>query len=275
MVLAAERLGESFNAASEKLRYTPRELTVHPDLRTIAIVEADQSCVPFARREAEGPAGEQASGRAGAGESRADAMDADDADADSEDESALTPAEQFGAPKAPGAWASCVRAWWIRVCPPGTRRSRSSSSTRTKPRCARVTRNAPRPTSCSWWSGPWSGSPSRRAIARRVPLAVQIRRRRRNRFDAQDARRRVSRRGVRVQGPAARRRRLCAARVRVRQEEALRKAECGGFPNFVTTVPPPATARTSATSPRAFSLFGTTRATVQCSSPPTTLARGT
>ena len=59
-VLAAERLGESFNAASEKLRYTPRELTVHPDLRTIAIVEADQSCVPFARREGpEGPAGER------------------------------------------------------------------------------------------------------------------------------------------------------------------------------------------------------------------------
>ena len=49
---------ESFNAASEKLRYTPRELTVHPDLRTIAIVEADQSCVPFARREGpEGPGG--------------------------------------------------------------------------------------------------------------------------------------------------------------------------------------------------------------------------
>ena len=120
-VLAAERLGESFNAASEKLRYTPRELTVHPDLRTIAIVEADQSCVPFARREGpEGPAGEQASGRAGAGESRADAMDADgDAYADSEDESALTPAEQFGAPKAPpGAWASCVRVVDPRL-PPG------------------------------------------------------------------------------------------------------------------------------------------------------------
>ena len=120
-VLAAERLGESFNAASEKLRYTPRELTVHPDLRTIAIVEADQSCVPFAQREGpEGPAGEQASGRAGAGESRADAMDADgDADADSDDESALTPAEQFGAPKAPpGAWASCVRVVDPRA-PPG------------------------------------------------------------------------------------------------------------------------------------------------------------
>ena len=107
-VLAAERLGESFNASSEKLRYTPRELTVHPDLRTVAIVEADQSCVPFARREGpEGAAGE----KTGNGNPSGDAMDADAAmDADSDDELALTPAEQFGAPKAPpGSWASCVR----------------------------------------------------------------------------------------------------------------------------------------------------------------------
>ena len=59
------------------------------------------------------------------------------------------------------------------------------------------------------------------------------------------------------------------------KKKLLRKAECGGFPNFVTTVHAAGDRAYVGASPRAFSLFGTTRATVQCSSPPTTLARGT
>ena len=98
-VLAVERLGENFNQTTRKLRYTPRELSVNPDRRLVAVVEADQSCVPYDERPGpEGPAGEAAT----------DKMDADDDDGDYEP--MMTPAEQFGAPKAPpGSWASCVR----------------------------------------------------------------------------------------------------------------------------------------------------------------------
>ena len=104
-VLAAERLGDGFDAVSLKLRYTPRELTVHPDLRTVAVVEADQSCVPFLSRD--GPEGQKGESE---GNRSADAMDAEGGDDDSDDEFAMTPAERFGAPKAPpGTWGSCVR----------------------------------------------------------------------------------------------------------------------------------------------------------------------
>ena len=110
-VLAAERLDESFNATVTKLRYTPRELTVNPDRRLLAIVEADQSSVPYASRSGpEGPSGTPSgtTSETPSGTSRVE-MDADGDEA-SDDEFAMTPAEQFGAPKAPpGTWSSCVR----------------------------------------------------------------------------------------------------------------------------------------------------------------------
>ena len=118
-IVAVERLGESFNQTVCKLRYTPRELSVNPDRRTLAIVEADQSAVPYAERTGpEGPAGEKKDkegkgGRGGGGEEGAGKMDVegeDDEDEDDDDEVSMTPAEQFGAPKAPpGSWASCIR----------------------------------------------------------------------------------------------------------------------------------------------------------------------
>ena len=49
-VVAVERLGENFNQTTRKLRYTPRELSVNPDRRLVAVVEADQSCVPYDER---------------------------------------------------------------------------------------------------------------------------------------------------------------------------------------------------------------------------------
>ena len=51
-IVAVERLGDQFNQTSCKLRYTPRELSVNPDRRTVAVVEADQSSVPYTEREA-------------------------------------------------------------------------------------------------------------------------------------------------------------------------------------------------------------------------------
>ncbi|MDA9098618.1 DDB1 family protein [bacterium] len=100
-IVSAEHLNESFNAAVVKLRYTPREMSVNVDKKLLAIVESDQSSVPYGLRTGvEGPAGEKPV-------KDPNAMDADD---DSDDELSMTPAEQFGAPKAaPGQWASCVR----------------------------------------------------------------------------------------------------------------------------------------------------------------------
>jgi splicing factor 3B subunit 3 len=107
-IVAVERLGtESFNQTVCKLRYTPRELSVNPDRRTLAIVEADQSAVPYLERPGpEGPAGEK---KEGGGKMDVEGEEGEEDD-DDEDEVSMTPAEQFGAPKAPpGSWASCVR----------------------------------------------------------------------------------------------------------------------------------------------------------------------
>lgn len=107
-IVAFERLEESFNQTTLKLRYTPRELSVNPDTRTLAIVEADQSSVPYVERPGpEGPAGEKVKGEGGDGAGK---MDVEGEEEEEEDEMKMTPAEQFGAPKAPpGSWASCVR----------------------------------------------------------------------------------------------------------------------------------------------------------------------
>jgi len=105
-VLAAEKLGECFNQTSVRLRYTPRELSVHPDAKLVAIAEAEQSSVPFERRE--GPEGPSGSGEKEKPKDPSSEMDVDGEEEEEED--AMTPAEQFGAPKAPpGTWASCVR----------------------------------------------------------------------------------------------------------------------------------------------------------------------
>jgi len=103
-IVAVERLGDQFNQTSCKLRYTPRELSVNPDRRTVAVVEADQSSVPYTEREGpEGPAGEKVKEEEGK-------MEVEGEEEEEEEESSMTPAEQFGAPKAaPGTWASCVR----------------------------------------------------------------------------------------------------------------------------------------------------------------------
>ena len=112
-IVSVERLGDAFNQTSCKLRYTPRQLTVHPDRGIVAIVEADQSSVPYDERAGpEGVAGEKKVKEESAakmeGVEGGGVEDYDDDDDD--DEFAMTPAEQFGAPKAPpGSWASCLR----------------------------------------------------------------------------------------------------------------------------------------------------------------------
>jgi splicing factor 3B subunit 3 len=99
-IVAVERLGEQFNQRTCKLRYTPRQMSVNVDRNTLAVVECDQSSVPYDERTGlEGAAGEKDT-----------KMDVEGEEDEEEDEVIMTPAEQFGAPKAPpGSWASCVR----------------------------------------------------------------------------------------------------------------------------------------------------------------------
>ena len=103
-VVVVDSLNESFNAQTTKLRYTPREMSVNPDKRLIAICESDNACVSYDKRDGpEGVAGERRT-------KDPNSMEDDADDDDDDDEFALTPAQQFGAPKAsPGQWASCLR----------------------------------------------------------------------------------------------------------------------------------------------------------------------
>ena len=117
-IVAVERLGESFNQTVCRLRYTPRELSVNPDRRTLAVVEADQSSVPYEERTGpEGRAGEKESKESkesnggGAKKMEVEGEEGEEEEEEEdEEEASMTPAEQFGAPKAPpGTWASCLR----------------------------------------------------------------------------------------------------------------------------------------------------------------------
>ena len=98
-IVAVERLGEQFNQRTCKLRYTPRQMSVNVDRNTLAVVECDQSSVPYDERTgSEGAAGEKDT-----------KMDVEGEEDEEEDDFTMTPAEQFGAPKAPpGSWASIV-----------------------------------------------------------------------------------------------------------------------------------------------------------------------
>ena len=112
------RLGENFNAASEKLRYhTPAGTHRAPRLANYRDRRADQSCVPFMRREGPGRAGGRRAGfgRARGRKPRRRLWTPRDA-APTRKTSRRQPAEQFGAPKAPARGRRAC-AWWIRVCP--------------------------------------------------------------------------------------------------------------------------------------------------------------
>jgi splicing factor 3B subunit 3 len=109
-VLAVERLGGgAFNAASLRLRYTPRALAVHPDARVLLVAEADAGAVSLAGRAALAAAAAAAGG--GAMELAAPPPPAPDAPGPEGDADASARDDALGAPRAaaPGAWASCLR----------------------------------------------------------------------------------------------------------------------------------------------------------------------
>ena len=113
-IVSVERLGDAFNQTSCKLRYTPP--AADGAFRTAGSSRSSRrisSSVPY--DEARG-AGGRRGGEEGEGGESAAKMEGvegggveDDDDDDDDDEFAMTPAEQFGAPKAPpGSWASCL-----------------------------------------------------------------------------------------------------------------------------------------------------------------------
>ncbi|EFN57738.1 hypothetical protein CHLNCDRAFT_56079 [Chlorella variabilis] len=103
-VITLERLGEFFNQQSLRLRYTPRKFVIHPDLKVLAIAEADHAAIPLAQREdlqqrRDGMEAEQQGGATAAAAAGPEM-----------DEEAAAREDQWGAPKGePGQWASCVR----------------------------------------------------------------------------------------------------------------------------------------------------------------------
>eukprot|EP00873_Tetraselmis_striata_P011542 jgi/Tetstr1/431806/TSEL_021301.t1 len=50
-IVTLERLAETFNQVSTRLRYTPRAFVVHPQHKTLAIAEGDYGAIPAAERE--------------------------------------------------------------------------------------------------------------------------------------------------------------------------------------------------------------------------------
>jgi len=93
-IITIERLAETFNQMSTRLRYTPRCFTVHPEQRTLIIAESENAAIPSAERE-----------------DLADVMSGEGALKGVEfDEERAAQEEQFGAPKGgSGQWASCLR----------------------------------------------------------------------------------------------------------------------------------------------------------------------
>jgi hypothetical protein len=47
-ILSVENIGETFNQSVSRLRYTPRRLLVHHDLRALLVAESDYQAVPLA-----------------------------------------------------------------------------------------------------------------------------------------------------------------------------------------------------------------------------------
>jgi splicing factor 3B subunit 3 len=47
-ILSVENIGETFNQSVSRLRYTPRRLLVHPELRALLVAESDYQAVPLA-----------------------------------------------------------------------------------------------------------------------------------------------------------------------------------------------------------------------------------
>ncbi|WIA12061.1 hypothetical protein OEZ85_012138 [Tetradesmus obliquus] len=95
-ILSVENIGETFNQSVSRLRYTPRRLLVHNDLRLLLVGESDYQAVPLADNV----------------ELQKRLVDEDGEPVAGPEFSAELAAEldQYGAAVgAPGQWASCVR----------------------------------------------------------------------------------------------------------------------------------------------------------------------
>ncbi|KAF6255086.1 CPSF A subunit region-domain-containing protein [Scenedesmus sp. NREL 46B-D3] len=95
-ILSVENIGETFNQSVSRLRYTPRRLLVHHDLRALLVAESDYQAVPLADNA----------------ELQKRLVDESGAPVAGPEFSAELAAEldQYGAAVgAPGQWASCIR----------------------------------------------------------------------------------------------------------------------------------------------------------------------
>ena len=103
-IVSVERLGETFNQTSCKLRYTPRQCcaVTHDGTQALVVVQADHGAGSTA-------AAIDARATAKAERQPLTAMQVD-GEEEEEEEEAMSPEEQFGAPKeAEGQWASCIQ----------------------------------------------------------------------------------------------------------------------------------------------------------------------
>lgn len=119
-ILALERLGETFHQVQFPLRYTPRQLHLHPTLPLLLLLETDQRTIPVPQRR-------PSSSSAATAADGANAMQLDglgqqppppppppplgegEAELQAEAE-AEARAREFGAPRSEaGTWASCLR----------------------------------------------------------------------------------------------------------------------------------------------------------------------
>ncbi|KAI5084296.1 hypothetical protein GOP47_0000465 [Adiantum capillus-veneris] len=95
-VFTIERLGETFNQTVVPLRYTPRKFILHPNKKTLIILESDQGAFTAEEREA----------------NKAECIEAFEERPDNNEQKPedLLPDEQFGYPKAESKkWVSCIR----------------------------------------------------------------------------------------------------------------------------------------------------------------------
>eukprot|EP00238_Polyblepharides_amylifera_P001957 CAMPEP_0196584476 /NCGR_PEP_ID=MMETSP1081-20130531/47156_1 /TAXON_ID=36882 /ORGANISM="Pyramimonas amylifera, Strain CCMP720" /LENGTH=1211 /DNA_ID=CAMNT_0041905687 /DNA_START=221 /DNA_END=3856 /DNA_ORIENTATION=- len=117
-IVTVERLGETFNQTSCKLRYTPRSMAIlasspsSPDSveqpSTVVVVGSDHACASLAQVEEARVLQKHAQKAAAKSGMEVDGEEEEDED-DDEDEG-MTPEEQFGAPKdSEGQWASCIQ----------------------------------------------------------------------------------------------------------------------------------------------------------------------
>lgn len=106
-VIAVDRLGQFFNQQQLRLRYTPRRLAIHPELKVLLLAEADAQAVPWAQRVAAAAA---AGGPEGMDTGAPAAPLPLDAPGPEADEESAAREEALGAPRGePGQWASCIR----------------------------------------------------------------------------------------------------------------------------------------------------------------------